>query len=139
MIPTIISQLVQGAKKLKLGNIHATRDFNYVLDTVRAISELSINKKAVGKIINIGTGKDISIKETADTIMNIMKYRVPIVSQKIRLRPKKSEVNRLVADNSLLNSLIKKNQTNNFKTSLKATIKWIRKNENYFLRNEYKV
>ena len=49
MIPTIISQLVQGAKKLKLGNIHATRDFNYVLDTVRAISELSINKKAVGK------------------------------------------------------------------------------------------
>ncbi len=139
VIPTIISQLVQGAKKLKLGNIHATRDFNYVLDTVRAISELSINKKAVGKIINIGTGKDISIKETADTIMNIMKYRVPIVSQKIRLRPKKSEVNRLVADNGLLNSLIKKNQTNNFKTSLKATIKWIRKNENYFLRNEYKV
>ena len=80
---------------------------------------MSINKKAVGKIINIGTGKDISIKETADTIMNIMKYRVPIVSQKIRLRPKKSEVNRLVADNGLLNSLIKKIKLTTSKQVLK--------------------
>ena len=82
VIPTIISQLVLGAKKLSLGNIHATRDFNYVLDTVKTITELSINKKAIGKTINIGSGKEISIKKTASTIMKIMNYKVPIVLQK---------------------------------------------------------
>ena len=56
---------------------------------------MSVNKKAIGKTINIGSGKEISIKETALTIMKIMNYKVPIVLQKSRLRPKKSEVNRL--------------------------------------------
>ena len=139
VIPTIISQLVQGVKRLNLGNVYATRDFNYVLDTVRIISELSINKKAIGKTINIGTGNDISIKETADIIMSIMNYKVPIVSQKIRLRPKKSEVNRLIADNNLMNSLIEKNNTYNFKAGLEETIKWIKKNKKHFLKNEYKI
>ena len=139
VIPTIISQLVFGVKKLSLGNIHATRDFNYVLDTIKAITELSLNKKAVGKTINIGTGKEISIKETAYAIMKIMNYKVPIVLQKKRLRPKKSEVNRLIADTKLLNSLIDNNKNYNFIGGLEETINWIKKNQNYFKKNEYKI
>ena len=139
VIPTIISQLVFGVKKLSLGNIHATRDFNYVLDTIKAITELSVNKKAVGKTINIGTGKEISIKETAYAIMKIMNHKVPIVIQKKRLRPKKSEVNRLIADTKLLNSLIGNNKNYNFMGGLEETINWIKKNQNYFLKNEYKI
>ena len=139
VIPTIISQLVLGVKKLSLGNIYATRDFNYVLDTVKTITELSVNKKAIGKVINVGTGKEISIKETASTIMKIMDYKVPIVLQKKRLRPKKSEVNRLIADTKLLNSLINNNKNYNFKGGLEDTINWIKKNQKYFSKNEYKI
>ncbi|OUU62652.1 MAG: NAD-dependent dehydratase [Alphaproteobacteria bacterium TMED62] len=139
VIPSIISQLVTGVKKLHLGNIHATRDFNYVLDTVRSITALSVKKKAIGKTINIGTGKEISIKETASTIMNIMNYKVPIVSQKKRLRPKNSEVNRLIADTKLMNSLINKDKRYSFKNGIEETINWIRKNQKYFIKNEYKI
>lgn len=139
VIPTIISQLVLGVKKLSLGNIHATRDFNYVLDTVKTITELSVNKKAIGKTINIGTGKEVSIKETASAIMKIMNHKVPIVIQKKRLRPKKSEVTRLIADTKLLNSLIDNNKNYNFINGLEETINWIKKNREYFLKNEYKI
>ena len=139
VIPTIISQLVLGVKKLSLGNIHATRDFNYVLDTVKTIAELSVNKKAIGKTINIGTGKEVSIKETASAIMKIMNHKVPIVIQKKRLRPKKSEVTRLIADTKLLNSLIDNNKNYNFINGLEETINWIKKNREYFLKNEYKI
>ena len=139
VIPTIISQLLLGKKKLYLGNIHASRDFNYVKDTVNAIINLSLCKNAIGKTINIGTGKYFSIQNTAKIIMNIIKVKADVVSDKNRLRPKKSEVNKLVADNTLLKQLINYKENYSFKNGLVETINWIKDNNKFFNKNEYKI
>ncbi len=138
VIPTIISQIVKGNKVINLGNIKATRDFNYVKDTVNSMLMLSNVKHAEGKIVNIGSGEEWSIKETAELIMKILNVEIPIKENNDRKRPKNSEVNRLIADNSLLKKLIKYKKPYSFEKGLALTIKWIKKNSNLFEKNKYK-
>ena len=137
VIPTIISQIVKGNKLLNLGNIKATRDFNYVKDTVYSIFMLSNIKNAEGKIVNIGSGTEWSIKQTAELIMKILNVKIPIKENKDRKRPKNSEVNRLIADNSLLKKLIKYKTPYSFERGLNLTTKWIVKNSKLFEKNKY--
>ena len=139
VIPTIISQIVKGNKVLNLGNIKATRDFNYVKDTVNSIYMLSNCKNAEGKIVNIGSGQEWSIKETAELIMRILKVSLPIRENKNRKRPKNSEVNRLIADNSLLKKLIKYRKPYSFERGLKLTVNWVLENSDLFEKDIYKV
>lgn len=99
VIPTIISQIANGASQIKLGSLHPTRDFNYVADTVRGFVAVAESEKSVGEVINIGSNYEVSIGETAKLISEVMGKEVEIITDDVRLRPEKSEVERLWASN----------------------------------------
>ncbi|HIJ94499.1 MAG TPA: SDR family NAD(P)-dependent oxidoreductase [Desulfuromonadales bacterium] len=99
VIPTIITQIANGSRKIKLGSLHPTRDFNYVADTVSGFIAVAESAQSVGEVINIGSNYEISIGETVSMIADIMNVKIEIETDDIRLRPDKSEVERLWADN----------------------------------------
>lgn len=100
VIPTIITQIANGVRTLKLGALHPTRDFNYVSDTVAGFIAVAQSDSAVGEVINVGSNYEISIGETVQLIAELMQVTVSIETDGVRLRPDKSEVERLWADNS---------------------------------------
>ena len=99
VIPTIITQIASGAKKIKLGSLHPTRDFNFVEDTVRGFIAVANAPESVGEVVNIGSNFEVSIGETVDLIAEIMNADIKVETEDVRLRPDKSEVERLWADN----------------------------------------
>ena len=137
VIPTIISQVLSGAKTLKLGSLTPTRDFNYVSDTANGMALLALAKKAEGEAVNIGSGNEWSIKETVEIILDIIGSNIEIISDESRIRPEKSEVNRLIADNSKIKSLTTWEDQIAFRDGLEKTVNWIEKNMNYFDINDY--
>jgi NAD dependent epimerase/dehydratase len=106
VIPTVISQIAAGARTLRLGALHPTRDFNFVGDTVRAFVATAQADKAVGEVINIGSNFEISIGDTARLIAEVMGVRVSVELDEGRLRPQASEVERLWADNAKAGRLL---------------------------------
>lgn len=135
VIPTIISQLANGQKEINLGSISPTRDFSYVHDTVNGfLSALNSKEKVLGEVVNLGSNFEISIGDTANLIADIMGVDLEIVSDKERLRPKKSEVERLWADNSkafgYLDWAPKYAGKDGLKKGLEKTIDWFMKEEN---------
>lgn len=105
VIPSIITQIASGVRELKLGALHPTRDFNFVKDTVSAFEKIMFCEAAVGTVVNAGSGFEISIGDTVKMIADLMGTDVSIKTDEQRLRPEKSEVERLLADNSRLKSL----------------------------------
>lgn len=99
VIPTIISQLAAGARSIKLGSLHPTRDFSYVADTARAFRMSMEADGALGEVVNAGTGSEISIGDTARLIADVMGAEIEIVADNQRMRPEASEVERLCAAN----------------------------------------
>lgn len=134
VIPTIITQIMNGSKELKLGSTFPTRDFNYVDDTVRGFISALDAKDAIGEVINIGSNYEISIGDTAKTIAEIMKSEIKITSDEQRLRPKKSEVERLFADNNKAKKILNWEPNyaglDGFKKGLTQTIEWFINPEN---------
>lgn len=100
VIPTVITQIAQGQRKIKLGSIHPTRDFNYIKDTVRGFLAVTQSDKTIGEVINIGSNYEISIGRLVEIIAEIMEVQVDIQTERERQRPEKSEVQRLCADNT---------------------------------------
>lgn len=100
VLPTIITQIAAGEHRLRLGAVHPTRDFNYVADTVRGFAAVAESDAAVGEVINIGSNYEITIGDAAMLIADIMGVDVEIGTEAERLRPEKSEVERLWADNA---------------------------------------
>ena len=100
VIPTIISQLASGSRCIKLGALHPTRDFNFVADTVDAFISALKSDKGLGEVVNFGSNFEISIGDTVSLIADVMGAEVEIETDAVRLRPEKSEVERLWADNS---------------------------------------
>ncbi len=99
VIPTIISQIAAGERTIKLGSLAPTRDFNYVADTVQGLRAIAKADAAVGEVINLGSGFEISISDTVALIAQIAGADVEIISDAARLRPEASEVERLCAAN----------------------------------------
>lgn len=99
VIPTIITQLASGKRQIKLGSVHPTRDFNYVTDTVAGFIAAIGSDQAVGEVTNLGSNFEISVGDTARTIAEVMDVDVEILTDDQRLRPEKSEVERLWAAN----------------------------------------
>lgn len=134
VIPTIITQLASGQCTVKLGALHPTRDFNYVKDTVRGFMAVSEPKKAIGEVINIGSNYEISIVETARLIAEIMGVKMEIETNKDRMRPIRSEVERLWADNSKAKKLIDWKplyaSKEGLKRGLTETVSWFTRREN---------
>jgi len=102
VIPTIISQIAAGARRVQLGALHPTRDFSFVTDTARAFEAVLLSEAAVGQVLNAGSGFEVSIGDTARLIAAVMDAAIEICCDEQRLRPAKSEVERLFADNSRL-------------------------------------
>ena len=96
VIPTIITQLLSGKEEIKLGSLEPTRDFNYVKDTVQGFIEIMKSDKTVGQEINIATQKEISIGELANELIKQINPNAKIICDEQRLRPEKSEVERLL-------------------------------------------
>ena len=124
VIPTIISQIANGTKEIKLGDVSPTRDFNYVTDTCRGFIELANCSDAVGKTVNIGSNYEISVGDTLNLIKDLMKSDVTFITEDQRLRPEKSEVFRLWCDNSLINQLTGFKPEFSIEDGLRETINW---------------
>lgn len=106
VIPTIITQIANGKRTLKLGAVHPTRDFNYVSDTVRGFIAVAESDNSVGEVINIGSNFEVSIGDTVRMIAEVMGADVEIETDEVRLRPEKSEVERLWAENRKAQQLL---------------------------------
>jgi len=106
VIPTIISQIASGKKEIKLGALNPTRDFNYVKDTVQGFIAMAESDYSIGEVINIGSNYEISIGDLVHTISRLMNADIEIKTDSQRLRPEKSEVERLWADNSKARRLL---------------------------------
>lgn len=130
VIPTIITQIANGKKQIKLGDVSPTRDFNYVLDTCRGFVALAASDKVVGEIVNIGSNFEISVGDTLNKIKEIMNSDVEFITDDQRLRPEKSEVFRLWCDNSKIHELTGFAPEYSIDQGLKATIDWFTKSAN---------
>ena len=106
VIPTIITQIASGKRRLKLGAVHPTRDFNYVADTVAGFLAALSSDRAIGEVINIGSNFEVAIGVTAQTIAELMGVEIDITTDEQRLRPEKSEVERLWASNDRARELL---------------------------------
>lgn len=106
VIPTIITQIANGSRRIRLGAVHPTRDFNYVLDTVRGFIAMAETSAAVGQVVNVGSNFEISVGDTCRLIAEVMGCEVEIETEDQRMRPGASEVERLWADNSKARTLL---------------------------------
>lgn len=130
VIPTIISQIADGANEIKLGDVSPTRDFNYVADTCRGFMDLANCDKALGETVNIGSNFEISVGDTLNLIKEIMNSDVEFITDEQRMRPGQSEVFRLWCDNTKINSLTGFEAEYSVREGLEKTIKWFQKSEN---------
>ena len=134
VIPTIITQITSGKRKIKLGALSPTRDFNFVTDTCSAFIALANCDAAVGKVVNVASNFEISIGDTAALIAEIMEIEVEICTDEQRLRPEASEVNRLFGDNSRLRQLTGWQPSygglNGFRRGLAHTVEWFSDRDN---------
>lgn len=130
VIPTIITQLHNGFKKIKLGSLTPTRDLLYVKDTVNGFIEIAKSKKTIGEEINIATQSEISIGDLAQEIINQINPEAKIISDGQRVRPEKSEVNRLFGSNEKIKQLTNWELKHSLKDGLAETIKWFSNKEN---------
>lgn len=106
VIPTIITQIASGQRQIRLGAVHPTRDFNFVSDTVSGFIRALESDSGIGEVINVGSNFEISIGDTARTIAEVMNTEIEILTDEQRLRPDKSEVERLWADNNKAHELL---------------------------------
>ncbi|HJE39168.1 MAG: NAD-dependent dehydratase [Candidatus Amulumruptor caecigallinarius] len=124
IIPTIITQIANGAHEIKVGDLTPTRDFNYVADTVAGFIALAEAPDIEGREINIATGTEVTMQETLETIARLMDADVTFVTDSQRLRPSKSEVFRLCGDNTLITSLTSWRPSHSLEDGLRKTIQW---------------
>jgi len=124
VIPTIITQIANGFCEIKIGDNRPTRDFNYVEDTCRGFLTIANSELAVGETINIGSGHEISVGDTLNIIKELMNSNVKYIIDEKRIRPKKSEVQRLCCDNTKLCTLTNYTPKINIREGLKRTIDW---------------
>ncbi len=139
VIPTIISQLLAGKTEIKLGALSPTRDFNYVKDTVAGFIAIAESDKTIGQEINIATQKEVSIGKLANEIIQQINPSAKIVCDEQRIRPDKSEVNRLLGSNEKIKALTDWTPRYSFAQGISETIEWIRGNITEYKTDIYNV
>jgi NAD dependent epimerase/dehydratase len=106
VIPSIICQLLQDPPKLKLGSTSPVRDFNYVADTVSGFLAIAASPKSTGEVINLGSGRGVTIEQTAKIVMNLTGRKAPLATDRARVRPERSEVHKLICGNAKAKKLL---------------------------------
>lgn len=139
VIPTIISQLLSGKEEIKLGSLTPTRDFNYVKDTAAGFLAIAEADQTIGEEINIATQQEISIGTLADEIIRQINPKARIVCDEQRLRPEKSEVNRLLGSNEKIRKLTAWESRYTFEQGIANTINWIKDNLQYYKSDLYNL
>lgn len=139
VIPTIIMQLLRKQEEIKLGNLTPTRDFNFVEDTVNGFITAGLSPHTVGEVINIGSGREISIGELATLLGQLIGVEVRIQDDPVRYRPEASEVERLCCNNSKARKLTGWQSKYSLADGLKITIEWFKKNLELYKTGQYNV
>ena len=139
VIPTIITQLLNGMKEIKLGSLEPTRDFNYVKDTARGFLEIYKSDKTIGEEINIATQREISIGELAEELIRQIDPEAKVVCDQQRVRPEKSEVERLLGSNEKIKSLTNWRPQYTFEEGIAETIEFFRDNLDKYKADIYNV
>jgi NAD dependent epimerase/dehydratase len=138
VIPTMISQCLSG-EVVRLGNLHPTRDLNYVANIVDGFLKAASTPAAIGQTINLGSGREISIGDLAQLIARLCGKENTIEIDAQRVRPDKSEVERLLADNALAGTLLGWEPAVSLEDGLARTIEWMRGNLNRYRSNVYNI
>ncbi|HHW28894.1 MAG TPA: NAD-dependent epimerase/dehydratase family protein, partial [Syntrophomonadaceae bacterium] len=128
IIPAVITQVLGGMQEIKLGNLSPTRDFNYVEDTVSGFLAVAFSERVEGEVINIGSGVEISIGNLVQLIGKITGIEIRVKQEEQRVRPDKSEVERLLCDNSKIKKLSDWEPKYSLETGLKETMEWLKNN-----------
>ncbi len=139
VIPTIITQLLSGKEELKLGSLTPTRDFNYVKDTIDGFIEIAKSNKTVGEEVNIATGQEISIGQLTQMLITQINPNAKIICEDQRLRPAKSEVNRLLGSNKKIKELTNWVPKYTLEQGLQETIHWLMSNTNKYKTDLYNL
>lgn len=139
IIPAIITQIINGQKEIKLGNLTPTRDFTYIKDTVNGFIEIFNSSELFGELTNIGMNDEISIGKLVKFIAKIMGTDITIVTDKERVRPEKSEVERLRCNNEKILDKTKWKPEFGIKKGLQETIEWFKKNYSLYKSEIYNV
>jgi dTDP-glucose 4,6-dehydratase len=139
VIPTIITQALQKKEEINLGNIDSSRDFTFVLDTVKGMYQNGLHQKTVGEVVNLGTNKEITIANLVSLISSLTNTKIKIKVDNKRIRPEKSEVQRLVCDYSKAHNFTGWKPTYALEDGLKKTIQWISINSNIYKEGIYNV
>ncbi len=139
IIPTVIGQILDGAKEIKVGNLLPTRDLTFVKDTIAGFFSIYESDELYGKVTNIGMNEKKSIGDLIDKITSVMEVSVNVIQDVNRIRPDKSEVNQLQCDNTKLTTHTNWEPKYDLDSGLKETIKWMRNNSHYYKSNEYNV
>jgi NAD dependent epimerase/dehydratase len=138
VIPTIITQALKNSE-IRLGNLEPTRDLNFVADTVEGFIKAAETPAAIGHTINLGTGREISIRDLATLILKTLGKDLPIAADNVRIRPENSEVERLCADNRKGQSILGWQPKYTLEEGLALTIDWLRENSERYRADAYVV
>ncbi|HPT59675.1 MAG TPA: GDP-mannose 4,6-dehydratase, partial [Fervidobacterium sp.] len=139
IIPTIVTQILSGKTQIRLGNLTPTRDLNYVKDIANGFITVGLHEKTIGDVYNIGSGREISIGELAQKIVDLLGRHVEIVQDEKRVRPDKSEVERLLCNANKAKALTGWEPKYTLEEGLKETIEWIQNNMQYYKPDIYNV
>lgn len=139
VIPTIITQLLAGKQEIQLGALTPTRDFNFVKDTARGFIEIAKSERTIGEEINIATQEEISIGQLANEIVQQLNPQAKIICEQERLRPEKSEVNRLLGSNAKIKQLTNWVPQYTLPQGIAETISWTKENLDKFKTDIYNI
>lgn len=139
VIPTIISQILAGKKQIKLGNLSPTRDLNYVKDIANGFITVGLHENTVGDVYNLGTGQEISIGDLAEKIIELTEKEVEIIEDTQRIRPEKSEVERLLSNAEKAKKTTGWEPKYMLEEGLKETIDWIQDNLHHYKPEIYNI
>ncbi len=138
-IPTVISQMLSGMKIIKLGNLTPTRDLTFVKDTARGFLEIAKSDLTIGEITNIGMQDEITMGDLVELISKIIGRKTSILSDEQRIRPEKSEVERLFCNNSKIIRTTKWKPEYDLERGIQETVSWMKKNINLYKSEMYNV
>lgn len=139
VIPTIVSQLLAGRESIKLGNLEATRDMNYVLNTCEGFWQVGLHESSTGEVMNLGSNREISVKDLAQLIASLMNRELEIEVDEQRIRPGKSEVERLLCDCTKAREATGWKPRHTLEEGLKETITWLKDHMECYKPDIYNV
>ncbi|HEY9062157.1 MAG TPA: NAD-dependent 4,6-dehydratase LegB [Pseudobacteroides sp.] len=139
VIPTIISQILSGMERIKLGSLFPLRDFTYVKDTAEGFVKAAESERSSGQTINLGNSSEVSIGQLAQKIMGIMNRDIVVETDEDRIRPQKSEVERLMCDNKKAAEVLGWRPQYDIDAGLKETIQWMESNFHHYKSDIYNL